>query len=434
MNRFWKSIGRRFGFALAGLALTGGVAGAATQVVLVEETLFTQGSNWNFLHISNNVDPAVADTDFNDTWFKNDGSYNGPAFAGPSAAPFSYGGVDALIGGTVLAPTPASGSRKTDYFTTSFNFGGNPAAVATLAASLLADDGAFIYLNGQRVGALNMGSATEDTFNTLAGNGSTTGSETAFTAVPLTNALVNGVNFLAISVHNQAVGSSDLGFDISLRSVTNPVDALDLTNILPMNSVWRYLDDGSDQGTAWHQVGFDNSAWASGNAELGYGDGGEATVVNSIDTDPIAEGIQRNITTYFSTTFNIENPNQIEQMVLSLLRDDGAVVYLNGVEILRDGMPLDGDILFTTLATQTVGDAAESTKFQWMLSPEDLDLLVAGENVISVEIHQVNATSSDISFDLQLDAVVVVPLPAAGWAGLAALSAMGLGRLRRNRA
>ena len=45
---------------------------------------------------------------------------------------------------------------------------------------------------------------------------------------------------------------------------------------IPAGSVWKYLDDGSDQGTAWKEASFPaESAWASGHAQLGYGDGGE---------------------------------------------------------------------------------------------------------------------------------------------------------------
>ena len=41
--------------------------------------------------------------------------------------------------------------------------------------------------------------------------------------------------------------------------------------VLPKGSTWKYLDDGSDQGTAWMTVDFDDSGWASGPALLGYG-------------------------------------------------------------------------------------------------------------------------------------------------------------------
>ena len=50
--------------------------------------------------------------------------------------------------------------------------------------------------------------------------------------------------------------------------------------LVPEQAIWRYLDDGSDQGTAWRAPGFDDSTWAQGAAELGYGDGDESTVVS----------------------------------------------------------------------------------------------------------------------------------------------------------
>lgn len=58
-----------------------------------------------------------------------------------------------------------------------------------------------------------------------------------------------------------------------------------IQKFIAAGSVWKYLDDGSDQGTAWFGTSFDDSGWASGNAELGYGDGDEVTTV-SFGSDP----------------------------------------------------------------------------------------------------------------------------------------------------
>lgn len=44
---------------------------------------------------------------------------------------------------------------------------------------------------------------------------------------------------------------------------------------------WHYLDDGSNQGTAWRETDFDDSGWDSGPAQLGFGDGDEDTVIAS---------------------------------------------------------------------------------------------------------------------------------------------------------
>src|SRR5258706_12498271 len=52
-------------------------------------------------------------------------------------------------------------------------------------------------------------------------------------------------------------------------------------SLVSTGSVWKYLDDGSDQGTAWRAPGVNDSSWLAGPAQLGFGDGGEATTKNS---------------------------------------------------------------------------------------------------------------------------------------------------------
>ena len=63
--------------------------------------------------------------------------------------------------------------------------------------------------------------------------------------------------------------------------------------------VWRYLDDGSDQGIAWRATAFDDSPWAERPSPLGFGESDQATTTAFIDTDPDVAGNQRNATTYF---------------------------------------------------------------------------------------------------------------------------------------
>jgi uncharacterized repeat protein (TIGR01451 family) len=70
------------------------------------------------------------------------------------------------------------------------------------------------------------------------------------------------------------------------------------------------------------------------------------------------------------------------------------------VEILRSNMP-DGPIVSSTLALGAVGGDAETTYFSIPISPS---LLVSGTNMLAAEVHQVNASSSDISFDLAVTA------------------------------
>lgn len=172
--------------------------------------------------------------------------------------------------------------------------------------------------------------------------------------------------------------------------------------LVPVGSVWKYLDNGSNEGTAWRAPSFNDSTWASGPAQLGYGDGDEATVVSygPSSTD-------KYITTYFRGSFNVADPSIYASLTLSLLRDDGAVVYLNGKEVFRNNMPA-GTISYTTIASTAIGAPQESTFYQTTVAVTNL---VAGINVLGVEIHQANLTSTDISFDLELSASTTPTVP-----------------------
>jgi hypothetical protein len=60
-----------------------------------------------------------------------------------------------------------------------------------------------------------------------------------------------------------------------------------------------------------------------------------------------------------------------------------------------------GTITYSTRATTAIGGSSESA---WLEAPVDPALLVAGTNIIAVELHQQSPTSSDISFNLELRA------------------------------
>ena len=168
------------------------------------------------------------------------------------------------------------------------------------------------------------------------------------------------------------------------------------TILISKGAGWRYLDDGSNQGTAWREPSYNDDEWGFGHGELGYGDDDEVTLL-SYGPDPN----NRYITYYFRRFFYVADPAAFTNVLVKLLRDDGAVVYLNGTEVIRSGMP-DGPIDGETFATPpgTEG-AAESRYFNFLLAPE---LLVKGVNLMAVEVHQVDFESPDVSFDLELSA------------------------------
>ncbi len=179
--------------------------------------------------------------------------------------------------------------------------------------------------------------------------------------------------------------------------------------IVESGSTWKYLDDGSDQGEAWRDPNFDDSSWTSGEAQLGYGDNDETTIVRYG-----SDSGRKHMTTYFRHVFEVSDVSSYEVIRLRLLRDDGAVVYLNGVEVLRSNMPA-GAIHYTTPAGSSLS-GEEETAFQESDVPSGP--IHSGSNVLAVEIHQASGSSSDISFDLAIDGIRPVRTTAALFPGI----------------
>lgn len=166
------------------------------------------------------------------------------------------------------------------------------------------------------------------------------------------------------------------------------------TTLVTSGSSWKYLSNGSNQGTAWRSTTFSDTSWSSGLAQLGYGDGDEATVLSYGTSSS-----KKYITTYFRKTFNLADPTIYSNYTLNVKRDDGVVIYINDVEVYRNNMPT-GSIAYNTLASSACSDDG-SGFLATTLTPTQTGF-VAGNNTIAVEIHQNALNSSDISFDFSL--------------------------------
>lgn len=164
-------------------------------------------------------------------------------------------------------------------------------------------------------------------------------------------------------------------------------------SLIPLSAGgWKYLGSGGNLGTAWRNPGFNDSSWPTGTAELGYGDGDEATVIPIVDVNPAASGVQKAATCYFRHTFTLANANQITSLALSAKYDDSYAVYLNGTRVAGD-LPLDPAYNYYS------GNAIEDTIANTSVSPT---LLRNGLNTICIEVHQANDASSDLSMNLSL--------------------------------
>ncbi len=171
------------------------------------------------------------------------------------------------------------------------------------------------------------------------------------------------------------------------------------SGLIAAGAAWRYLDDGSDQGTAWRSNSFIMSAfWSNGPAQLGFGDGDEITRTRRTNSTTAGNSIT---TFYFRRAFTVADPAAFTSLAMWMLRDDGGVVYLNGAEVFRSPSlaPAPAPILFNTFANQQGSAPADNTIDTATISAA---LLLPGTNWVAVEIHQFDLTSSDLSFDFSL--------------------------------
>jgi len=168
--------------------------------------------------------------------------------------------------------------------------------------------------------------------------------------------------------------------------------------VLPFGASWKYLVSNAAGPSGWAASTFNDGTWSSGAAPLGYGTTGLATTIGYVGSSN-----SKNTTTFFRKKFLISKVSDYNQLILTIKRDDGAVVYLNGSEAYRTNMPL-GAVTYTTKA---VVDATGDDTRTFALP---VNQLLLGENQLAVELHQQAANSADLFFDLELARKCGVPI------------------------
>jgi GDSL-like Lipase/Acylhydrolase family len=194
--------------------------------------------------------------------------------------------------------------------------------------------------------------------------------------------------------HPNAAGFNAMAKEWQFRiaAITVRTDRV-VTPFIAAGATWKYSDQGLDLGTNWVQPPFDDSGWTEGPARLGYNVPGLTTTVNfgSASTNKF-------ITTYFRRTFVPPANLHYTNLNLRLNRADGAIVWLNGRELMRVNLS-PGPISYLNRATVSVtGDAMHN----YYPTSLPIPFLPSGTNVVAVEIHRFSASGPSLSFDLEL--------------------------------
>jgi galactose oxidase len=157
---------------------------------------------------------------------------------------------------------------------------------------------------------------------------------------------------------------------------------------IPFRSVWKYHDSGTDPGASWNQSDFNDTTWKSGPAQLGYGDGDEATVLTR--TSPSQSSV------YFRRTITVNGT--VTEANLRVLFDDGFAVFVNGTQVFARNV--DKGVAHHTYAS-------DGTENELVAGSIPASAFVQGTNTIAVVVKQTGGTSPDLTFDLELQLGVV---------------------------
>lgn len=168
------------------------------------------------------------------------------------------------------------------------------------------------------------------------------------------------------------------------------------TVFLDLGPDWRYFKGTTEPSpnaegeptTAWAAIGFDDAGWLRGVTGIGYGDGDDATVLDDMRGNYFS--------IYLRRRFIINDPAQIENMILEIAYDDGYVAYLNGEEIGRSpNMENRGN---PPAHNRNANGGHEVTnEAEYIGLKRFRNITESGENVLAIQVHNSSLNSSDLS-------------------------------------
>lgn len=143
--------------------------------------------------------------------------------------------------------------------------------------------------------------------------------------------------------------------------------------LLPVAAEWRFHVVGPESpppAADWRAPEFNDAAWPVGLS--GFSSvGGEATLLSGLNLTAAC----------FRGRFILDDPDAVQWLILRVDYVSGFVAYLNGREIARRGVEGDPPT-FDAVATPHTRNATEEVNVS-----EHRDALVAGTNVLAVQLH-----------------------------------------------
>ena len=157
---------------------------------------------------------------------------------------------------------------------------------------------------------------------------------------------------------------------------------------------FKYLIPNSEPNFNWKELSFNDSSWSSGFSGFGYGDDDDATIIQN-NTESI----------YLRKKFTINDITSISSLILDLDYDDAFVAYINGIEVARaniNGLPpaYNSGTITDHEAEMYSGGSPE----RFMITDFN-SVLIEGENILTIQAHNISETSSDFTIIPFLSAI-----------------------------
>ncbi len=279
------------------------------------------------------------------------------------------------------------------------------------------NDGFIAFLNGVEVARRNMGNPGMFAYrDQTAFNTNNPGAAATAIGIGAANTrLVSGNNVLCIQTHNKSLTGGDASSFLCMADLhlAGAPPATLVTN----NTSWRYfvglmepsggvVDHGLLGGVpataAWATLGFNDSAWRSGQGPFGIE--GDDPPDYALGSNLYGEmyGVTPSLYTRALFTASAAEAASTEPLRLLLDYDDGVIVYLNGREVARRNVGVTNTITPHDALATTNHDAngdntntVSGAEVTLSLGPANT-LLAGGNNVLAIQMHNRSATNSDL--------------------------------------
>ena len=154
--------------------------------------------------------------------------------------------------------------------------------------------------------------------------------------------------------------------------------------LVPEDGNWRFLkgysEASSPDTSAWRQLGFDDSAWATGQAAFYYENHPGSSTAYTGNTD-LTDMFGNYTCIFLRQTFVVTNVYDLAALQIAAFSDDGFIAWINGQEVGRFNMPA-GDVPYNGISSPALPEPIP----WWTNTVSDLQsFLVPGENVLAVQ-------------------------------------------------